>query len=182
MGKELEFARRFDASGGEARLRAAEVFTVGMKQAIADFSANAQKDIQAAYARDAAAKQQAQQTFSDIVKSVANIALNMHFNVSANNAGGHAALACRIASHISLCSVELTSRYLASCALSTATVSALKDRCLASASIPFTLKPRSTFGQFAPEYTRKCCLCNWLIGMGIAHNLAHFIPAHPQAS
>ena len=74
--KELEFARRFEASGaGKTRLRAVEYYKAGMKQALADWNANAQRDIQAANAQNAAARQQASQTFSDILGAVADIAL-----------------------------------------------------------------------------------------------------------
>ena len=59
MKKELEFARRFEASpAGEARLRAAEVYWVGMKQAIADYGANAQREKRAPEPHDAATRQQ----------------------------------------------------------------------------------------------------------------------------
>jgi hypothetical protein len=74
--RHLEFGRRFDASGTiEATRRAAEYFAAGLKQASAEWQENAQRDIQAAYAQDAAAKQQALQTFSEIIRSIADIAL-----------------------------------------------------------------------------------------------------------
>ena len=52
-------------------MRAHEYFVTGMKQAYADWITNAQRDVQAAYARDAAARQQA----LEIVQAIANIAL-----------------------------------------------------------------------------------------------------------
>jgi orotate phosphoribosyltransferase len=42
-----------------------------MKQAIAEFRENAQRDIAAANAQDAAAKQRAQQEFEDVVAGIA---------------------------------------------------------------------------------------------------------------
>jgi hypothetical protein len=46
-----------------------------MKQAVSEFRINAQRDIQAANARDAAAREQALQTFGNIVAGVAAVTL-----------------------------------------------------------------------------------------------------------
>jgi hypothetical protein len=74
--KELGFARDVDASGApETNKRAAEYLTTGMKQAVAEFRENAQRDIAAANAQDAAARQRAQQAFGEIVAGIALVSL-----------------------------------------------------------------------------------------------------------
>jgi hypothetical protein len=74
--KHLSFARAFDASGAlETKKRASEYLAAGMKQAISEFRENAQRDIQAANAKDAAARQQASQEFAEIVVGIAAVAL-----------------------------------------------------------------------------------------------------------
>ena len=74
--KHLGFAHSFDASGAlESNKRTSEYFVPGMKQALAEFRDNAQRDIQAANQRDAAAKEQALQTFGNILAGVAAVTL-----------------------------------------------------------------------------------------------------------
>jgi hypothetical protein len=74
--KRLEFARIYDATGAkESKKRAVEFLLPGIRQALAEFRENAQRDIQAANARDAAAREQALQTFGNIVAGVAAVTL-----------------------------------------------------------------------------------------------------------
>ena len=74
--KHLEFARDFDVSGAnETRRRAAEYFVPSMKQALAEFRENSQRAIQVAHQQDAAAREQALQTFGNILAGVAVVTL-----------------------------------------------------------------------------------------------------------
>jgi hypothetical protein len=70
--KYLALAHDFDASGAlETRKQAVDYLTPAMKQAVAEFRENAQRDIAAANAQDAAARQRAQKEFADIVAGIA---------------------------------------------------------------------------------------------------------------
>jgi hypothetical protein len=74
--KRLLFAREFDASGAkESAKRAADYFRPQIKQALAEFRENAQRDIQAANARDAAARAKDLETFGNILAGVAMVTL-----------------------------------------------------------------------------------------------------------
>jgi len=74
--KHLSFARTFDASGAlETKKRASEYLARGIKEAVSEFRENAQRDIQAANAQDAAARQQASKEFAEILVGVAAVAL-----------------------------------------------------------------------------------------------------------
>ena len=74
--KQLKFAADFDASGAlETSKRATEYLNTGMKQAISEFRENAQRDIAAANAQDAAAKQKALQEFGEIVAGITVVTL-----------------------------------------------------------------------------------------------------------
>jgi hypothetical protein len=90
--KQLGFARAFDASGApEARKRAAEYLTAGMKQADIEFRENAQRDIAAANAQDAVARQRAAQAFGEIVAGIAVVSLAVAAGVAMAAYGAPAA-------------------------------------------------------------------------------------------
>jgi hypothetical protein len=70
--KHLGLARDFDASGAlETKKQAVDYLTPAMKQAISDFREHAQRDIAAANAQDAAARQRAQQQFGELLAGIA---------------------------------------------------------------------------------------------------------------
>jgi hypothetical protein len=94
--KHLGFAHDFDASGAlETSKRAGEYLTTGMKQAIAEFRENAQRDIQVANATDAAARQQASQEFAQIVAGIGTVAVALgDAYIVAQSAPGRSELQC----------------------------------------------------------------------------------------
>jgi hypothetical protein len=76
--KNIELSRKFDANTSpEAAKRARAYFAQGMKEALAEWKENANRDIQAANQQDAVARAQAFQAFGNFLAGVAEVSLDV---------------------------------------------------------------------------------------------------------